>query len=33
MGDSKSAPTDSQLREMQGHVTHALEQGAGFPVV
>ena len=31
MGDSKSAPTDSQLREMQGHVTHALEQGAcGF---
>ena len=35
MGDSKSAPTDSQLREMQGHVTHVgLEQGTRvFPVV
>jgi N-acyl-D-amino-acid deacylase len=31
MGDSKSAPNDLQLQEMQRHVTHALEQGAcGF---
>ena len=31
MGDSKSAPNDPQLQEMQRHVTRALEQGAcGF---
>ncbi|MAI10179.1 MAG: D-aminoacylase [Rhodospirillaceae bacterium] len=31
MGDSKSAPSDLQLQEMQRHVTHAIEQGAcGF---
>ena len=31
MGDSKSAPNDPQLQEMQRLVTRALEQGAcGF---
>jgi N-acyl-D-amino-acid deacylase len=31
MGESKQAPNDAQMREMQDHVTRALEQGAcGF---